>query len=374
MAEMDFALSFPRIVFGPGSVSRLRQELAALGIRRPLLVSDPGLVGLGHVDRVADLLGPDCTIFANTPENPTSAGVMAAVASYREGHCDALVALGGGSVIDTAKLAAVIAGQGGEPDSYLGHPDRVQKEARPLVVVPTTAGTGSDSSPDAGIHPDAASISSGITSRFAVPRLAVCDPELTLSLPAGLTAATGLDAISHCVEGYLAKGDSPLADTLALDGLARAWRWVEAATAEGSNIEARSQMMLAAWEGGIAIAKGLGPAHAIAISCGDQGLHHGRLSALGMLAMLDLMRDRLPERVAALKRAAGLPPSADFGAALKALMLRLSMPVTLAEAGYRIGRIDALAETCAASHFNLTAGYRPSAMEYRMMLGTISGQ
>lgn len=374
MAEMDFALSFPRIVFGPGSVSRLPEELAALGIRRPLLVSDPGLVRLGHVNRVADLLGPQCTVFAETPENPTSAGVMAAVARYREGQCDAVVALGGGSAIDTAKLAAVIAGQGGEPATYLGHPERVEMAARPVAVVPTTAGTGSDSSPDAGIHPDAQSISAGITSRFAVPRLALCDPELTVTLPAGLTAATGLDAISHCVEGYLAKGDNPLADTLALDGLARAWRWVEVATADGQNIEARGQMMLAAWEGGIAIAKGLGPAHAIAISCGDQGLHHGRLSALGVLAMLGLMREKLPERVAALSRAAGLSPSADFGAALKALMQRLSLPVTLAQAGYRMGDMDALAHACAASHFNVTAGYRPGAAEYRMMLEVISGQ
>jgi alcohol dehydrogenase class IV len=240
------------------------------------------------------------------------------------------------------------------------------------VVVPTTAGTGSDSSPDAGIHPDPHSVSAGITSRHVVPRLALCDPELTLTLPPRLTAATGLDAISHCIEGYLAKGDNPLADVLALDGLSRAWRWVEKATADGGDVEARAQMMLAAFEGGIAIGKGLGPAHAIAISCGDQGIHHGVLSALGLLAMIGKLEAELPARVRMLSETVGHSGPGAFGAALRDLVGRLGLPLTLAEAGYRIGGIEQLAGSCSDSHFNLTAGYRPGTQEYREMLMAIA--
>lgn len=369
---MEFALSLPRLVVGAGSIARLSEELDAIGIRRPLLVSDAGLKRLGHVERVASVLGKGVAVFDQVPENPTFAGVDNAAKAYSDGECDAVVALGGGSVIDTAKLVAVIAGQGGRAADYVGHPDRVKAATRPVVVVPTTAGTGSDSSPDAGIHPDPRSVSSGITSRYVVPRLALCDPELTLTLPPRLTAATGLDAISHCIEGYLAKGDNPLADVLALDGLSRAWRWVETATADGSNVEARAQMMLAAFEGGIAIAKGLGPAHAIAISCGDQGVHHGVLSALGVLAMIGKLEAEFPARARILAEAVGHPVPGSFGPALRDLMRRLGLPLTLAEAGYRIGGTDALAEACSGSHFNLTAGYRPSTQEYRDMLSAIA--
>lgn len=367
---MEFALSLPRLVLGAGAIAGLADELAALGIGRPLLVSDAGLDRLGHVDRVAGFIGKGCARFCEVPENPTSAGVEAAFARFQAESCDAVVALGGGSVIDTAKLVAVIAAQGGVPADYLGFPDRV-KAAAPVVVVPTTAGTGSDSSPDAGIHPDDGSVSSGITSRFVVPRLALCDPELTVTLPAGLTAATGLDAISHCVEGYLAKGDNPLADVLALDGLARAWRWIEIATADGHDLEARGHMMLAAFEGGIAIAKGLGPAHAVAIACGDQGLHHGRLSALGVLATMDFMAARQPAKVRALGAAAGLENPEDFVGGLRALMKRLGLPLTLGQLGYRVGSLDALAQACAQSHFNFTTPFRPGPAEYREMLNSI---
>ena len=367
---MEFAMSLPRIVMGSGCVVGLADELSALGIVRPLLLSDAGLARAGHLDRVATILEGRCEVFSDVPENPTSAGVDAAAERFAAGSCDAVVALGGGSVIDTGKLVAVIAAQGGVPGDYLGRPGQV-KSAMPVVVIPTTAGTGSDSSPDAGIHPDAHSLSSGITSRHVVPRLALCDPELTATLPPALTAATGLDAISHCIEGYLAIGDNPLADVLALDGLSRAWGWIEKATHDGSDLQARAHMMLAAFEGGVAIAKGLGPAHAIAISCGDQGLHHGRLSALGLLAMLDFMLIKQPAKMEALAMALNIPDPCDIADALRGLMRRLGLPLTLAEIGYRMGSLDRLTELCSESHFNMTTPFRPSKAEYRGMLSSI---
>jgi 4-hydroxybutyrate dehydrogenase len=371
---MRFSLTLPRLVFGAGAASELAGELKSLGLARPLLVSDSRLYQLGHVARVASVLtGMDhCEIFAQVPENPTFAAVDAAASHYERGRCDCVVALGGGSVVDTAKLVAVVAGQGGIAADYVGFSDRVTSHAVPIIVVPTTAGTGSDSSPDAGIHPDPHTVSSGITSHHVVPRLAICDPELTLSLPAGLTAATGFDAISHCIEGYLARTFNPLADVLALDGLKRAWTSIEKATAAPDDLEARGQMLVAAFEGGVAIGKGLGPAHAIAISCSDQGLHHGRLSGLGLLPTLALMRRKAPDRVGALGAALGLAEPLEVEQALRALMQRLGMPLTLAALGYRLGSIDELAAKCAASHFNMTALHAPDRNEYRTMLTSIA--
>jgi 4-hydroxybutyrate dehydrogenase len=241
----------------------------------------------------------------------------------------------------------------------------------PLIVIPTTAGTGSEASPDAGIHPDARTISSGITSRYVIPRVAICDPETTMSMPPRLTAATGLDALSHCIEGFLSKSFCPPADAMALDGIRRVFRYLPLATADGTNFEARMQMMIAAFEGGVAISKGLGPAHAIAISCGDQGLHHGMLSAIGVVASLPLMETQLPERVRALAEAMSLSPGQSAVDGVKALMARVGLPTSLSGAGYTTGDIDALAGEAAGSHFNLTSPYAPTKEEFAQIIEAV---
>ena len=359
----------PRLFLEAGAVQLLPAVLAELGVARPLLLSDQGLVHCGAVARLRTVLsGIDAVWFEDVPENPTYAGVDRASALYRASGCDGVVALGGGSVIDTAKLVAVLAGHAGNAAEYVGFSERVTAAVAPLVVLPTTAGTGSEASPDAGIHPDAHSVSSGITSWHVVPRTAICDPELLLTLPSRLTAATGLDALSHCIEGYLATPASPLADALALDGIARIRQWLPVAVADGTDLVARREMMLGAFAGGIAIGKGLGPAHAIAISCGDQGLHHGVLSALGLVASMDAMATRVPERMARIEAAMGAPVADS----VRRMLRDFHLPQTLSALGYVAADWSALAQAAATSHFNLSSPWRPAPADYAAMLEHIA--
>jgi 4-hydroxybutyrate dehydrogenase len=366
------ALQIPRAYFGKGAVRELPSELKTLGISRPLLVTDRGLVKCGVFAMVATVIGDKVVhaAFDEVPENPTYEAVDRAAAVYRAQRCDGVIAVGGGSVIDTAKLTAVLGGHPGNASDYVGHSARVTAATAPLIVIPTTAGTGSEASPDAGIHPDARAVSSGITSSYVVPKAAICDPDATISLPPRLTATTGLDALSHCIEGFLSKSFSPPSDAMALDGIRRVFRYLPIATADGTNLEARMQMMIAAFEGGVAIGKGLGPAHAIAISCGDQGLHHGLLSAIGILASLPLMQARLPERVAPIADAMGIPgrTAAD---GVRGLMDQLGLPTSLSGIGYRTEDIDALAGKAAESHFNLTSPYAPTKAEFAQMIRAV---
>jgi 4-hydroxybutyrate dehydrogenase len=369
---MTPTLQIPRAYFAKGAVRVLPSELVALGVKRPLLLTDAGLVKCGVFDMVAAKLAEiDYAVFDAVPENPTYEGVDRAAAIYRAQQCDGVVAIGGGSVIDTAKLTAVLAGHPGQASDYVGHSDRVTAATAPLIVVPTTAGTGSEASPDAGIHPDARSTSSGITSRHVVPRAAICDPETTISMPPRLTAATGLDALSHCIEGFLSKTFCPPADAMALDGIRRVFRHLPSATADGSNPDARMEMIIAAFEGGVAVGKGLGPAHAIAISCGDQGLHHGMLSAIGIVASLPLMEKQIPERVRVLAESMGLRPGQSAVDGVQALMARVGLPNSLSDVGYATNDLDALAGEAARSHFNWSSPYAPTKEEFAQMIRAV---
>ena len=370
---MKFEIQIPKLVFGVGASGSLSHELAALGAQRPFLMTDRGLIACSVFERATSSLRSQPTLFADVLENPTFEGVDRAAAVLRAKRCDAVVAIGGGSVIDTAKMVAVLAGHVGCAADYVGHSDRITSATAPLIILPTTAGTGSEASPDAGIHPTVESRSSGITSPYVIPAVAICDPELTVTMPPRLTACTALDALSHCIEGYLAVGESPLVDAMALDGVRRVWRHIEFATADGQNIEARAQLMLGAFSGGIAIGKGLGPAHAIAITVGDQGLHHGMLSGLGVLASIATMHRHLPERVDDVARAMGLQDGALIETALRQLFGRLGLPTSLLTLGYQPGTSTELAQAAAASHFNITSRYRPSEAEYALMLQNMLG-
>ena len=359
----------PRTIFDFEAVDALAGELRAAGKRHPLVVTDAGVEAAGLLARVErGLASGRFTTFATVTPNPTFHDVDAAFAAYRDDGCDCVVALGGGSVIDTAKVVAVLATHGGAASDYVGHSERVAAPIAFLVCIPTTAGTGSESSPDAGIHPDATTASSGIGNWRIVPDLTILDPALTVSLPPRLTAATGLDALSHCIEGYLATPVSPFADALALDGMTRVVDHLERATRDGADREARWNMMAAAYAGGAAISKGLGPAHAIAIACGDQGFHHGMLSAIGLIGTLALARAHRPERCRAIALAMRLPADADLSDAVNALCLRLDLPNSLHALGYRCGDIDRLADRAAQSHFNLTSAYRPTRLVYAAVL------
>ena len=363
------ALNLPRVLYAAGALSALAGELEAFGIHRPLLVTDQGLLAAGLVAKAIAACGqagpPE--VFDSVTENPLFADVDRGAALYASQGCDGVVALGGGSVIDTAKMIALLATNPGTCATYAGVRNAPHGPAAPLIVIPTTAGTGSEASPSAGIHPDAATASVGMNSRHLVPKLAILDPDMTRSLPVRLIAATGVDALSHCIEGFLSTKDIPLGKSLALDGIARVNRYLHRAVANREDAHARGEMMVAAFAGGAAIGMGLGPAHAIAITCSDQGFHHGVLSGIGLVATLDATIAQVPQQAAEIAMALGLEPAASLGQAVAALMRELGLPTTLAELGYVPGDIQTLAKAAHQSYFNLLAPFHPTASDYEAM-------
>ncbi len=364
------ALELPRTLFATDAVSALAAEAAALGMRRPLLVTDHGLVAAGVVGRLQWGASLSATVFDSVSENPVFADADRGAAMYRHGRCDGVVALGGGSVIDTAKYIALLATNPGSVGDYAGVDGASVSPTAPLIVLPTTAGTGSEANATAGIHPTADKPAVGVASRHLLADLVICDPTLTISLPPRLTAATGVDALTHCIEGYLSRNRHRVAEAFALDGVARVMAWVRRAVLAGDDLEARSQMMVAAYSGGVAIQLGLGPAHAIAITCGDRGFHHGILSGIGVIAAVDTMAAKQPERADDLRRAMGLPEGASIGAAVASLMRELSLPTSLRELNYGAADADALGEIAHHSFFNASAYYHPSRGDYADMIRT----
>ena len=369
---MLLSLQIPELVLGENAALNLPDYLHRMKIAKPLLVTDQGLVRAGHVARVMESFGRDKApaCFDSTRENPTADCVDRATRIFIENGCDGVIALGGGSVIDAAKLTAVTATHGGSALEYLGQSQKINNKTCPIIAIPTTAGTGSEASPGAGIHPSAKDISRGINSRFVVPRLAICDPGFTQTLPPRLTAATGLDALSHCIEGYLAIGDHPIVDMVALEGIKIIRHHLRRAV-EVNDIQSRSQMMLAAFYGGVAIGKGLGAAHSIAISCGDQDLHHGVLSALGLVATLDVLEGEIADRCQTIKQALGLDPGASLSDHIRSLLHALDLPTSLTAAGFKPSELDALALTCSESHFNRTNRVSFRAADFSKMVQLI---
>jgi alcohol dehydrogenase class IV len=368
--HLPSALILPRVLFAAGALSVLAAELESMGIRRPLLVTDQGLVAAGLAAQAVAACGQAAApaVFDSVTENPLFADVDRGAAWYAREHCDGVVALGGGSVIDTAKMIALLATNPGSVADYAGVRNVAHGPAAPLIVIPTTAGTGSEASPSAGIHPDAVTASVGMGSRHLVPKLAILDPDLTRSLPTRLVAATGVDALSHCIEGFLSKKDIPLGKSIALDGIARVARHLRRAVADRDDAQARGEMMLAAFAGGAAIGMGLGPAHAVAIACSDQGFHHGVLSGIGLVATLDATCAQVPEQAGDIAAALGLQRTGSLAQAVASLMRELGLPATLAELNYVPRDVQALAQAAHQSYFNLFAPHHPTASDYAAML------
>jgi len=359
-----------RIQFDFGALKLLPQELALLALKRPLLVTDPGVRSAGLVERVlATLGGARPPLFEETPSNPTEAAAEAALAVYRAHDCDGVVALGGGSAIDLAKAVALLATHPGSLGDYevrTGGSGRIG-EIAPLVAIPTTAGTGAEVGRAATL-----TIASGkkiaCVSLRLIPRTAICDPELTLSLPPLMTAATAMDALSHGIESYLSKRENPPAAAIALDCVERAGRWIERAVTRGDDREARWQMLMAALEGGLTFQKGLGAVHAAGHPLEPLGYHHGTLNAILLPPVLRFNASTVPEKMARLKAALSLAPSDDLADWIERLTRRIGLPTRLRALGLDVALIPALAEEASREHLGETNPRPAGAADYRAIL------
>ncbi|MBN9338662.1 MAG: iron-containing alcohol dehydrogenase [Comamonadaceae bacterium] len=374
---MAFINYVTQIQFEFGAVRLLAQECARVGIARPLVVTDPGVKAAGVLQKALDALaGLPVAVFDQTPPNPTEAAVRAAAALYQAQGCDGLVAVGGGSAIDCAKGVAIAVAHEGPLTHYAtieGGSPRITTAAAPLIAVPTTSGTGSEVARGAIIIvEDHRKL--GFHSWNLVPKAAICDPELTLGLPPLLTAATGMDAIAHCMETFMSAAFNPPADGIALDGLARGWAHIEAATKNGGDREARLNMMSASMQGAMAFQKGLGAVHSLSHSLGgvNPRLHHGTLNAMFLPAVVrfnagaeSVRKDKRLERMA---HAMGLAAAGDIPDAIRAMNARLGLPTGLAAMGVTPDLFDGVIKGALADHCHQTNPRVATPEEYREML------
>jgi alcohol dehydrogenase class IV len=367
-----------RIQFDFGAVALLPDELHALGVSRPLIVTDEGIVAAGLVGPVKAGLPSATPVFHDTPPNPTEDAVDAALAVYRDAGCDGLVAVGGGSSIDLAKGVALMAVHDGPLEQYaaiLGGMSKITPAVAPLVAVPTTAGTGSEVGRAALITlRDGRKL--GFIAPHMIPNVAICDPELTLGLPPGLTAATGMDALTHCIETFLSPRDNVPADAIALDGAARAMRWIEEAVADGTDRDARRNMMMASLQGGLTFQKGLGAVHAMSHPLGglrDPVLHHGTLNAVILPAVLRFNAGHVGDKYERLAAAIGLPAGTDPAEAIEALNRRLGLPASLREMGVTDDVIPRMVEGAVADHSTASNPRPLDAADYEALFAATMG-
>ena len=344
-----------KIQFDFGAVELLPDELHALGVSRPLVVTDKGLVAAGLAARVKDSLPSATPIFDGTPPNPAEDAVEAALAVYRDADCDGLVAVGGGSSIDLAKGVALMATHEGPLEQYaaiLGGMAKITPAVAPLVAIPTTAGTGSEVGRAALITlRDGRKL--GFIAPHMIPKVAICDPDLTVGLPAGLTAATGMDALTHCIETFISPRDNVPGDAIAIDGAGRAMKWIEKAVADGSDRDARWNMMMASLQGGLTFQKGLGAVHGMSHPLGglkDPVLHHGTLNAVILPAVLRYNAEHVGDKYERLAAAMALPAGTDLAEAIEALNRRLGLPSSLREMGVTDEVIPRMVEGAVADH------------------------
>jgi alcohol dehydrogenase class IV len=374
---MATILYLTQIQFEYGAIRLLADECSRIGIQRPLIVTDAGVRAAGVLQKALDALKDvPVTVFDQTPPNPTEASVRAALAVWEAGQCDGLIAVGGGSSIDLAKGLAIMATHPGPLKTYAtieGGSPRITAQAAPVIAVPTTAGTGSEVARGAIVIVDDGR-KLGFHSWNLMPKAAICDPELTLGLPPALTAATGMDAIAHCMETFMAPAFNPPADGIALDGLERAWHHIVRATRDGSDREARLNMMSASMQGAMAFQKGLGAVHSLSHSLGgvNPKLHHGTLNAMFLPAVVafnaeaeSIQKERRLDRMA---RVMGLSSGGDIPAAIRDLNAQLGLPKGLGELGVQTDWFDRVITGALADHCHKTNPRIATADDYRALL------
>ena len=304
---------------GAGRINELAAACIEFGMKAPLLITDPGLAGLPMVANIVascEQAGLSIAVFSDIKSNPTGTNVEDGIAAYRAGNHDGVIAFGGGSGLDAAKAVAVAANQSCSlwdledvGDNWLNaDADKIP----PIIGVPTTSGTGSEVGRASVIVNEAEHKKAIIFHPKMLPALVILDPELTVGLPAGLTAATGMDALSHNLEAFCSPGYHPMAEGIAIEGIRLIKEYLPTAVADGSNIEARTQMIVASAMGATAFQRGLGAMHALAHPLGAiYDAHHGMLNAILMPYVLKANQSVIEERIIRLARYLDIDPNFD---------------------------------------------------------------
>lgn len=337
MAVMNFLTT---CIFDSGAVKQLEKTAKSLGITRPFIVTDQGIKAAGILDTVTGALGmTPAAIFDETVPNPIERQAKEATARYKESGADGIIAVGGGSSMDMAKIVGLLASH----DQPLEHFAAITGGARnigklpPLIAIPTTAGTGSEVSVGAIMIMETGRKETFVSPNL-IPATAICDPDLTIGLPAHLTAATGMDAVTHCIEAVLTPTVNPPAEGIGYDGAARALggEWLKRAVADGSDTEARWNMMMASYEGALAFSKGLGGVHALSHAAGrleEKRLHHGTLNAVFLPHILRFHHGAADDKYARLRSVMGLKEGADIADAIQTLNGDIGIPANLSAMG-----------------------------------------
>jgi alcohol dehydrogenase class IV len=362
------------VQFDFGAVALAKQECERLKITRPLIVTDKGVAAAGLLERLASQLdGIAFSVFDETPANPTEAAVLSALAVYREKNADGVIAIGGGSSMDLGKGVALLATHPVPLAQYAaveGGVPRITAAVAPLIAIPTTAGTGSEVGRGSVIIlEDGRKL--GFLSPHLLPKVALCDPELTLGLPPLLTAATGMDAMAHCIETFLAPALNPPAEAIAIDGLTRCAASIERATRNGEDRDARWNMMMAAMEGAMAFQKGLGAVHALSHPLGalpGLKLHHGTLNAVLLPAVLRFNRPAVGDKIERIGKAMGLAPDADVPQSIAELNARLGLPAGLKAMGVPRDALRGIAQAAPKDHCHATNPRKATVDDYFAIL------
>lgn len=339
--------SFPtRVVLGEGSAAQCGIEAQQLGSKRVLLVSDRGVERAGLLDSIRAALkesGLACELALDVSSNPLEAEVLGAARIFDGFEADLVLGVGGGSVLDVAKLVRLAVTHPGplaQYDDATGGSAKIAGPLPPMIAIPTTAGTGSEVGRSGVVTIQATKRKTVIFSPLLMPNVAILDPIMTRTMPPAMTAATGMDALTHCIEAYASIGDHPMADAIALGGIRLCHRSLKAATHDGDDLEARGDMLKAAMMGAVAFQKGLGACHSLAHPLSAElGMHHGLANAICLPSVLDFNRVAVPDRIAEIARHLGVRAddestlSFECAGAVRALRKSIGLPSNLQSQG-----------------------------------------
>ncbi len=343
--------SFPTtIVFGNGAIAQIGDRVKSIKGTRALVVCDAGVVKAGIADKVRKALegaGIAASVFDKVDPNPIEKNVFDGVAAYRSHGADCIVSLGGGSPLDAGKLIALKVTHERpleEYDDAIGGDAHITSNVPPIITVPTTAGTGSEVGRSGVVTLPATKRKTVIFSPYLMAKVAILDPELTVSMPPRVTAATGFDALTHCIEAYLSLGDHPMADGIALAGTELCAKHLPRAVEAGADLVARGAMMKAAMMGAVAFQKGLGVCHSLAHPLSsEKNMHHGLANALCLPAVCDYNNGIVPDRIERIRRIVD-PNATSLSNALRQLREKIGLPNGLGAEGIVKADVPKLAD------------------------------